>query len=729
MISQLLFAITAQSAESGFEPFFQDLFILEPVPQVDWICGETAKVIWNQGLNIRNGIETVPPTPETGLINISLATQVNGGPWYNGRLKKKLIAQDVKISAEELTITVNCEDLCPECLSDTTGGRVSQTYHYLLFEDVNPSEDCKKNHLNYDEPNCWTVRSQGAVNVSSEEHLEDWIEDDMAIWNRNEWWFDIRNPDLGMHMWGVAAAVSHRTGYYLYQDSVVELPYGYGKWDIMYADYRGILGASVWKSQMDNVIVIGFRPTTTGLYAYDDWMTDFFVNQRGCGGGDQEDVFIDCDPTMKFHVGFMYEYLLSMEGIRSSLMDILNGDQICNDDDPVAWRILVTGMSQGGGIATIAIYDLYNLVESQLNSDYFNRIEFMLYTFGGGPGGNENLALWIEKNIPLNNRDRFVMRFDTDRISESDTMYKAGALRIDDVDVGPVSVLDLDQLVKCINRSPPSGIETPAYANWKWRSEEDLGLTDASHDDLLNENSAMWIDGDLITMLTTNVDCKGTSGQLIIDTRFTLVTDPVFMHWDPDEFKIWCTDDGCTEDPSGWSPARPNAKEPMRVYSNGIIKGDFEEGYDGECVYPGTGLVEYAGLCHDIGLYGYGVGKFKNNQDYIGTVNEFGSSNKGCLLNTDGGTPPDSTSVPHGYPPSTDVVTDPESTSAPDGSLTYTDAGSEPESTTTDEYPPHSDGGSDPETTTVPDNGYPITNGSTERSLFSGLMIVFLLMV
>lgn len=637
MISLLLFAMKVQSTESGFEPFFQDLFVLEPIPQVDWVCGETVKVIWDQGVNIRNGIETVPPTPESGLINISLATQSNGGSWYNGRLDKIVIGENVEISSEELTITVNCAELCPGCLSSETSGRKYQTYHYVLFEDVSPSKECKRNHLNYDEPDCWTVRSQGAVNVSSEVYIEGLIDDDLSIWNRDQWWFDPRNPDLGMHMWGIAAAISYRTSYYMYQDSVVELPYGYGKWDIMYTDYRGIVGASVWKSQMDNVIVVGFRPTTTGLYSYDDWMSDFFVSQRGCGGGDQEDVFIDCDPTIKFHVGLMYEYLMSMDGIRSSLMDILNGVKMCDDDDPVAWRILVTGMSQGGGIANIAMYDIYNLVKSQLDNDYFDQIQFMLYNFGGAPGGNENFALWVEKNIPLNNRERFVMRFDTERISMSDTMYKAGALRIDDVDVGRVSILDLDQLVECLNQQPPLGDKTPPYSNWGWMNGEELGLTNATMDDLLIENSAMWMDGDLITMISSNVGCKGTSGQLIIDTRFTVVHDPVFMHWDPDDFKVWCTDDDCIEDPAGWSPGRPNAKEPRRLYSNGVIKGDFEEGYDGECVFPGRDLVGYATSCHDMGLYGYGVGKYMNNQKFIGTVNEFGSISKGCKAYTEGG--------------------------------------------------------------------------------------------
>jgi len=372
-------------------------------------------------------------------------------------------------------------------------------------------------------------------------------------------------------------------------------------------------------------VVVAFRATTGGPWVYDDWMTNFYISQNSCEGIDKTEPFLaNCDENMKFHRGFLYEYEISKIGMRESLLEAVEADTRCGSGaSSTPWRILFTGMSQGGGVAQVGFYDLYNHLKVSLDESYFNRLGMHLYTYGSPPAGNEVFALWVEETVPEHNRERYVVRFEGE--------YESAPYRWTDVKALGQNLIDFDTASPCLNVAPPHGEHTAEFAGWKWQSKEELGeeYAVATEEEVITANSVMWLSGDFISMMELSTSCIGYSLWFHLDSRYEEVFDPVYVHFDSDNLSVWCGPDGCDgTPPDKRSPPHHLAKAATSLYPNDMNN---KREIDG-CSYSGVRREASTSAlsCHSMVNYAYGVAKWSSQFKTIIDYRYFGTNQDGC---------------------------------------------------------------------------------------------------
>jgi len=603
-------------AESGFDSFYKDLVLLDPPPKVDWICNDTVKVTWTGGQS---------DNPIDQKVNLYLADPFALNPAVPGVKfiknipmdfldgQKVLIGKDISVKGKEFQFKVDCEkyiNICPKCVNadgklKSDGRKHFKMWTYLRME----GSDGKL-----------IARSEGSLNVAVTPFSGELSHPEDYIWSQA--WYSLDNPDMGTHMWGLSALLATRSSTPLVTGQVISLPYGFGDWDILYADFRGTLGGSVWKSRSENVISVMFRPTITfdGL-AYEDWMENFSVSQRGCDGWTP-----DCDPAIKLHRGFMYEYEMDKKNIRKSVMDAIiqdgNLQSPCGANLPEgghAWRILFGGMSQGAGMTQLAIYDMYNYLNNKLKPEQFNKLSFFLYPIGVPPAGNQGYAKWVETTIPKTNRERFLTRFDT---KDDSNKYNGISFHFQSIPSGMlsslVSIITVDPVLERCMNVKPSPEQAEDYSNYKTAKDPPL---------------ALWMSGDLISYIQTNPSCAASSGSRFnLDDRFPSLSSVVYVPWDPEPYKPWCNSEGCkgTEPIDKWGDSE-HRQEPGILHTTGLISKDPQN--PKECKTSDNPTIMDALRCHDISFYAYGIQQAKAKLDKIEDFNTFmyqGEAFSGC---------------------------------------------------------------------------------------------------
>ncbi|NMF84455.1 lipase family protein [Nodosilinea sp. P-1105] len=110
-----------------------------------------------------------------------------------------------------------------------------------------------------------------------------------------------------------------------------------------------------------------------------DWVNNFQFRQ-------QIYPYKDGNPTVRFHQGFMMAYF-AVRQVLLEVMDKFDGQ-----------RVIVTGHSLGGALATIAALDLqYNLGQKR-------HLGFEVYSFGAPRVGNQAMVDSYNRRIPLSYR-------------------------------------------------------------------------------------------------------------------------------------------------------------------------------------------------------------------------------------------------------------------------------------------------------------------------------------
>ncbi len=116
-----------------------------------------------------------------------------------------------------------------------------------------------------------------------------------------------------------------------------------------------------------------------------DWMNNFQLRQQVYPYGDS-------NSEVKFHQGFMMAYFAVRDGLLKA-MEQFEGQ-----------RVIVTGHSLGGALATIAALDI------QYNFGKANQLTFIVNTFGAPRVGNK--ALTESYNRRIANSYRFIYGWD-----------------------------------------------------------------------------------------------------------------------------------------------------------------------------------------------------------------------------------------------------------------------------------------------------------------------------
>jgi predicted lipase len=116
-----------------------------------------------------------------------------------------------------------------------------------------------------------------------------------------------------------------------------------------------------------------------------DWISNFQLRQ-------QIYPYADGNSEVKFHQGFMTAYF----AVRQALLDAM--------DKFEGQRVIVTGHSLGGALATIAALDL------QYNLGSKHDLSFEVYTFGAPRVGNRAMVESYNGRIP--NSDRLIYGWD-----------------------------------------------------------------------------------------------------------------------------------------------------------------------------------------------------------------------------------------------------------------------------------------------------------------------------
>ncbi|MEO0536411.1 MAG: lipase family protein [Cyanobacteria bacterium P01_A01_bin.123] len=111
-----------------------------------------------------------------------------------------------------------------------------------------------------------------------------------------------------------------------------------------------------------------------------DWITNLRMRQKVYPYGDENST------DVRFHLGFMDAYF----AVREPLLDYIRKIP--------QYKLIFTGHSLGGALATIAILD------TQYNITQHNEQLIESYTFGSPRVGNDALIASFHKRVPLNYR-------------------------------------------------------------------------------------------------------------------------------------------------------------------------------------------------------------------------------------------------------------------------------------------------------------------------------------
>jgi len=141
------------------------------------------------------------------------------------KIKKFLLAEAVDITSGILEYTVDCSELCPSCIVESPAVEASELYEFLYMEDANDNL-CPDRSLNYDNDDCWSVRSAGAVNVGLVKRQNIVIDSTTNVWNQANSWIPEGNVDPSFDLPNLGIAVSHLTNYWLDGQTTITLPYG-----------------------------------------------------------------------------------------------------------------------------------------------------------------------------------------------------------------------------------------------------------------------------------------------------------------------------------------------------------------------------------------------------------------------------------------------------------------------------------------------------------------------